>query len=254
MAKHEEHEEHENHERWLVSYADFITLLFAFFVVMYAISQTDQQRAIQVEQAVKFALHIKGEGGSDTALSLGGRSGQLVAPPATARSPDTAKEARRRRVQKKIAAATPAGRPAVLVLVEGQRLIVRMSAISLFDTGQSTLLPSAMPVLDAALQELVLLGDKVRVEGHTDADGSRTGPYDRNWALSATRAAAVVAYAEAIRVAPAARLALEAYGSTRPVADNGTADGRAQNRRIELVIDLSDKAVPADEEPKLDRH
>ena len=123
MAKHEEHEEHENHERWLVSYADFITLLFAFFVVMYAISQTDQQRAIQVEQAVKFALHIKGEGGSDTALSLGGRSGQLVAPPATARSPDTAKEAKRRRVQKKIAAATPAGRPAVLVLVEGQRLI-----------------------------------------------------------------------------------------------------------------------------------
>src|ERR1041385_5942627 len=63
-----EHEEHENHERWLVSYADFITLLFAFFVVMYAISQVDQKRAINVENAVKWALHIQGNGGGGDRL------------------------------------------------------------------------------------------------------------------------------------------------------------------------------------------
>src|ERR671928_584476 len=63
MAKKHKHEEHENHERWLVSYADFITLLFAFFVVMYSVSRVDNKRMVQVVQAIKFAMHFKGSGG-----------------------------------------------------------------------------------------------------------------------------------------------------------------------------------------------
>src|SRR5687767_15788648 len=61
--KHKKHEEHENHERWLVSYADFITLLFAFFVVMYSVSRVDNKRLTQVTNSIKFALHFKGSGG-----------------------------------------------------------------------------------------------------------------------------------------------------------------------------------------------
>jgi len=243
VAKHEEHEEHENHERWLVSYADFITLLFAFFVVMYAVSQVDQQRAIQVEQAVKWALLIEGDGGSgDHVLASGqlpGARALEVVPSATGRttSQDSIVEARRKRVEKRVgAAARGAGRPTVLVLVEGQRLVVRLSALGLFDAGGSAILPSAIPTLDAALLELAAIGGVIRAEGHTDNAGAR-GAYDENWALSAARAASVVAYAQATRVAPASRLTLSGFGSSRPVADNGTPEGRAQNRRIELVVE-----------------
>src|ERR671928_686201 len=65
MAKKKPHEEHENHERWLVSYADFITLLFAFFVVLYSVSRVDNKRMVQVVSAIKFAMHFKGTGGVD---------------------------------------------------------------------------------------------------------------------------------------------------------------------------------------------
>ena len=76
MGKRQHHEEHENHERWLVSYADFITLLFAFFVVMYAVSAVDQKRVVEIERAVRFAMHFQGTGGlAEMPLFKGPRRG-----------------------------------------------------------------------------------------------------------------------------------------------------------------------------------
>ena len=237
MAIHEEHEEHENHERWLVSYADFITLLFAFFVVMYAVSQVDQQRAIQVEQAVKWALHIEGDGGSGVEVL---ERGVLTSSPGPEGMPnETARAAMKsklKRRERKMANAKASGRPSVLVFSEGQRLVVRVNALGLFDQGGSAILPSAIPVLDVALRELAEVGGTVRVEGHTDNVGSR-GAYDQNWALSAARAASVVAYAQATRSVSADRLELAAFGASRPIADNTTITGLALTRRLELAAE-----------------
>jgi chemotaxis protein MotB len=251
MAKHEEHEEHENHERWLVSYADFITLLFAFFVVMYAVSRVDQQRAIQVEQSVKWALHIAGDGGSgDRVLAPGllpGARSLEVVPSQSQKvtSSDSVVESTKRKVEARMGAMSGRGRPKVLVLVEGTKLVVRMSALGLFDAGESTILPSAIPTLDAALASLAELPGDIRVEGHTDTDGSSSS-YDENWSLSARRAAAVVAYAQHAHHVPAARLSAVGFGSTRPLADNTSAEGRARNRRVELVIDAAVQPQPTE--------
>ena len=93
MAKHEVHEEHENHERWLVSYADFMTLLFALFVVLYAMSSVDTKKVRQVEVAVRWALHIEGEGGGGElpAFSASARLRRSSGKPAIASTTSAAK-------------------------------------------------------------------------------------------------------------------------------------------------------------------
>ena len=107
MAKKQVHEEHENHERWMVSYADFMTLLFALFVIMYATSRVDQKRMVDVVKAIKFAMHYKGTGGSDQMpifegpVTEGGCVSSLGEEKAS-RQDIEAVEAVRRRVEKKL--------------------------------------------------------------------------------------------------------------------------------------------------------
>jgi chemotaxis protein MotB len=246
VAKHEEHEEHENHERWLVSYADFITLLFAFFVVMYAISSTDTKRAIQVEKSVRWALHIAGKGGGGDRIlvpdgSLPGADSVEVVPMRGTPQAQSMVESTHARLRKKLSAMAGGGsRPSVLVLLDHRKMVLRVNATGLFDEGGAVLRPSALPTLDLLLQEAAALPGQVRIEGHTDAGGGG-GLIDGNWQLSANRAAAVAAYAAATGAVPPQRLSLAGYGALRPIADNKTAGGREQNRRIEIVVELGDK-------------
>ncbi|HEY4223435.1 MAG TPA: flagellar motor protein MotB [Myxococcota bacterium] len=245
MAKHDDHEEeHENHERWLVSYADFITLLFAFFVVMYAISSVDQKRVVAVERSVRWALHIAGEGGSgdNPVFNDPNSHGSMevsVAPPAASADANKGLQNKRGAISKQLQrklAQRDSGK--VLVLVLDGKLVVRVAATHLFGEGGVVLEPAGLATLDAVATELAALDKPVSVEGHSDGTpSSRTG-FDENWLVSARRAAAVVAYLDGAHVIPSAHLSMSAYGDKKPIAENDTPAGRAQNRRIEFVVDM----------------
>lgn len=234
MAKHVEHEEHENHERWLVSYADFITLLFAFFVVMYAISSVDQNRAIQVEQAVKWALHMVGKGGGGTSVV----SGPLTLSPDVTNSGVVIERLRLRIEERLRATGVGVARPSLMVLSEGNKLTVRLSTMEIYDEGEAIPRPSTLPTLDAVLSELARYSGTLSVEAHADQAGRTKNGIDPNWELSARRAAAVAAYADATRALPPERIRAVGYGATRPIATQATDEGRRKNRRLDLVLDL----------------
>jgi chemotaxis protein MotB len=244
------HEEHENHERWLVSYADFMTLLFAFFVVMYAVSRVDNKRLIQVTDSIRWAMHSAGTGGTgalpifDGPMSEGGgpalRSGAQNAEPEKRQI-----DMLRKKIEKRI-------RPFVMeqqqqavvsILVEGRRLTVRLAATEFFDTGQAVLRPQALPILDAIAAEIVPLQRKLRVEGHTDETPIGGDRWRNNWELSSARAATVVSYLEAAHAARPALLAAVGLGSAHPLSTENTEEARTRNRRVELVIEID----PGDE-------
>lgn len=244
--KRHEPEEHENAERWMVSWADLMTLLFAVFVVMFAVSRVDNARLIKVAQSIRFALHFEGTGGvgdlpifdgpvseGGTLIEAGGGGGGLTAG-------EAAVEALRRRLERRLQSllARYDSAKAVILVPEGSRLTVRMSANAFFDPSQTALRPEALPVIDAVAKELLALGRPVRVEGHTDPSPLRTDRLRNNWDLSALRAATVVGYLEAAHRADPRLLSATGRGSGHPVAPNDTAEGRERNRRIDLVVEL----------------
>jgi chemotaxis protein MotB len=256
MAKKKPHEEHENHERWLVSYADFITLLFAFFVVLYSTSRVDNKRLQQVQQSIKFALHFKGSGGVgelplfEGPPSEGGCITNAGAGIKTASLSQARKEAEqiKKKLRKRLEEALlnrPELKNAVTIEQEGKRVIVRLSASRFFDANLAAIRPEMIPVLDVIAGELAALRRPVRIEGHTDDTPSTSRRFRDNWDLSSSRAAAVVTYMERAHQVPGERLLAAGHGSTRPIASNETAAGRESNRRVEMVIEAGDDGLNA---------
>lgn len=247
MAKKQLHEEHENHERWLVSYADFMTLLFAFFVVMYATSRVDNKRVNEAVQSVRFAMHFKGNGGVDVMpifegpVSEGGCVASLSNSERLNQRQIESVEALRRRMEKKFKGKLiekPGMNPSVTLHLEGRKLKIRLSVAHFFDPTQAVLRPEVMPTLDALADELRKLRRPIRIEGHTD-DSPVTNPrYRDNWDLSASRAASVVAYLDRAHRIPRSLLSAAGYGDSQPVASNDTPVGREMNRRIDLVVEV----------------
>ncbi len=244
MARRRHEEEHENHERWLVSYADFITLLFAFFVVMYSVSRVDNKRLNQASAAIKWALHFSGTGGnaqmpifegpaSSSAVDLGGSP---TSPPQI--QADLIRKRIERRVEILIAQKGAAG--SVQVLLEGKLITVRLTAAHFFDPGQAVLRPDVLPILDAIADELVPLQRVLRVEGHTDDTPVQGSRFRDNWELSATRAATVVGYLERAHHAAPARLVATGFGASRPIAPPEAPDAHERNRRVEIVAELGE--------------
>jgi chemotaxis protein MotB len=247
LAKKEVHEEHENHERWLVSYADFITLLFAFFVVMYSVSRIDNKRMVDVVKSIKFAMHFKGQGGVDAMpifdgpASEGGCMANLADSERPSQKQIEAVEAMRRRMEKKFKGfllEKPGMTTAVTLHTEGKKLMVRLSVAHFFDPTQAALRPDVIPVLDVVADELGRIHRPIRVEGHTDDQPTLGTRYRDNWDLSASRAASVASYLERAHRIPGNLLSAAGYGDSRPVASNETAAGRELNRRIDLVIEV----------------
>jgi chemotaxis protein MotB len=248
MARKPKHEEHENHERWLVSYADFMTLLFAFFVVMYAVSRVDNKRLIQAADSIRWAMHFSGTGGTgalpifDGPPTEGGgpalRSGK-----AKAEQEHEAIEMLRKKLEKRVRSFVMERqeRPVITVLVEGRKLTVRMSAADFFDPGQAVLRPQVLPILDAIGAELVPLQRLLRAEGHTDETPLGNERWRNNWELSAARAATVVTYLEQAHGARPELLAAVGLGSSHPLAKGDTPEAHDRNRRVELVLELDPK-------------
>ncbi|HEY4184009.1 MAG TPA: flagellar motor protein MotB [Polyangia bacterium] len=247
MAKKQHHEEHENHERWLVSYADFITLLFAFFVVLYATSRQDKQKLVQVSQSIKFAMHFKGTGGIEFRNRFEGpptEGGRCKSQPnGLEQRQRTKREEEAQQLRKKIERRLKRflqSRPEthVQIDVDKDKLAVRLSASHFFDANQAAIRPEMIPVLDVISAEMVALEMPIRVEGHTDETRLQSTRYRDNWDLSASRAAAVASYIQRAHNMDGKLLSAAGYGSSRPLGDNTTPAGREANRRVELLIEF----------------
>lgn len=264
MARKKKHEEHENHERWLVSYADFMTLLFAFFVVMYATSRVDHSKLVKATESIRFAMHFEGNGGVgklpifEGPAGAGGVGGTPIvdpkvgngcvaslgpaprSPPQTAAVAEILRDSLERRLRPVVLRANRGD--TLQITAEPDRVGIRLAASDLFDPGQAALRPEVLPVLDAISAELLALPYPLRAEGHTDDTPVHGLRYRNNWELSASRAAAVVTYLEAAHRFSAGRLSAVGFGETRPLTPNDNPAARTQNRRIELVIELPPSA------------
>jgi chemotaxis protein MotB len=245
MARKKQHpEEHDNHERWLVSYADFITLLFAFFVVMYSISSVNEGKyrvlsdsLVTAFKEIPQSLNVVNVGRQATSTVPGGTK---VIRKVMDRAEADRREAKRRKMKEIMDKMGEALGPLVqlgLVTINhsDKGIMVEINANTLFGTGDATLSREAIKTLTALGLVLVNTDNPIQVEGHTDSVPIRTLQFPSNWELSAARAGSVVRLLADTGVKPS-RLTAVGYADNRPVADNETPEGRARNRRIAIFI------------------
>lgn len=245
-------EDHENLERWLVSYADFITLLFAFFVVMYAVSSVNEGKYRVLSSALVNAFsNTTGQpGGQITVLTPG--SPPLQAKPAGKpdKAPATASEKQVQREKMKnvakdvMEALAPLVRQGKVKLTETSRgVTVEINDSVLFAPGQARLEAASMSAMQAVARVLANTDFPITIEGHTDNIPINTPAFPSNWELSAVRATTVLRLFSDNGVA-SERLTAIGYGETRPVATNQTVEGRANNRRVSILIDSNRPEEP----------
>ena len=259
-------EEHENHERWVISYADFITLLFAFFVVMYSISSVNEGKYKVLSDSLVTVFHAQSRtidpvtvGEQQTRSS----NDQLIQLPVPGEYPakDDYKytvegvfdevevrslkqgEMRDKEIdrlsklseQMAITLERQIKADQVQIKSNGEWIEVNIQASVLFPSGSAILQTEAMTILAQLAAVLKDTKNPIHVEGYTDDVPIETPQFPSNWELSAARAASVVRLFQEEKLDPA-RLAAVGYAEFHPVADNKTEEGRARNRRISLVI------------------
>jgi len=245
---------HENHERWLVSYADFITLLFAFFVVMFASSQTDKSKAQAVADSVKEAMENGGikatvkEVLGGTVDDRGKGNAQFRGPGGVMRMlhpPKMQEEKKDSQVaelvpsmqylNKELEAAIKDGK--IEIHLEPRGLVISLRAAAFFPSGADTIAVDTYPTIQKLADVVEKLPNAVRLEGHTDSIPIHTARFDSNWNLSAARAIAMrKLLTEQFHVSGESRFAIAGYADTVPYDSNDTPEGRAHNRRVDIVI------------------
>jgi chemotaxis protein MotB len=253
MARRRTPEEHPNHERWLVSYADFITLMFAFFVVLYAASNADRQKAMQVSESVARALQDSRV--AATVMQM------LGAGPAVGRGPaKTAAKAGAETNPVQFAELTPelktltaelkeeiaSGK--IQISLEARGLVISLKEAAFFPSGDDTVASDGYPVIERVVTTIQKVPNPVRLEGHTDSQPIRTTRFRDNWDLSAARSIAMLQLLASRFGVPVSRMAAVAYAETLPIDTNETVAGRARNRRVDIAI-LNDKAALKEAQP-----
>jgi chemotaxis protein MotB len=252
MIRRKPHEEdHENHERWLVSYADFITLLFAFFVVMYSISSVNQGKYNQLTSALGSAFS------GDTSPRIGpqANNGDIsprsnsryssIIQPLKLNQLHSEKQKREREnmavlANKLVNSLSQLINDGKLRVVQNNRGIrIDIHDTLLFTPGSAELSPAAKQPLGEIANFLKESTNQIQVEGHTDNVPIHTDQFFSNWELSAMRATALVRLFTDSNIAES-RLSAAGYGSAQPIADNATPEGRAKNRRVSIMILYSD--------------
>ncbi len=240
-------DDEENLDRWLLTYADLITLLLAFFIVMYSISRIDSGKFSEVTSALtsvfagsKLGIQSPEDLSSELAINKLLNKGNLGV--------------LETQIQK-IAVQLDVGKQ-LSTDMQARGLIIHISESAFFDPGQSELKTGAKMLLDLLSVQLLKLPNHLRVEGHTDNIPINTPEYPSNWELSTARAMSCLRYlVDKIGISPR-KISASGYGQYRPLAANDTPEGRAKNRRVDIVIlhldksyleptDMSDQVVPA---------
>jgi chemotaxis protein MotB len=254
--KKKHHEEHENLERWLVSYADFITLLFAFFTVLYAISQKDKKTYQKTVENIQRAFLSAGgifplKGSPFTPFEKPQDTGSVVPPSPTepgnqsknetgGEQSDRIQEQLQGVFQKTTGLSNKPGDIEVIKTNDGFK--IRLAEEILFKPKSERLRREHIPFLFEVGKQLGKLGHKIQVEGHTDA--SEGSEEKSAWEMSLARAYNILKFMVEGVEFPQDKIALAAFGDTQPIADNKTKEGRAKNRRVEITVILPDQNIP----------
>ncbi|MCX7194070.1 MAG: flagellar motor protein MotD [Proteobacteria bacterium] len=238
MARRRKRDEHDNHERWLISYADFVTLLFAFFVVMYSISSVNEGKYKTFSNSLNIAFDQSANASLIANQSVQGRNKIMVDKHAA----ELVEQ--QRRVQEQMKAVDESLRQVMgpliaqgMVGVHQTRrgVVVDISASTLFREGEEKLQPGAQETLQQVAIVLSRESQSVEVEGHTDDVPIKTAQFPSNWELSAGRASSVVRMLVSYGV-PEKRLAAVGMAANQPVMTNDTPEHRAKNRRVSITI------------------
>jgi chemotaxis protein MotB len=247
MARRRKPEPHANHERWLVSYADFITLLFAFFVVMFASAQADKGKAARVAESVRKALDDgqvkvvvaailggtrddKGKGNAMMMGPGGARPAVPETPPLPAADLTGSMQALKSVLKDEI------GKGQIQITLEQRGLVISLREAAFFASADDTVYPGTYSSIGKIATALRGLPNQIRLEGHTDSVPIHNSRFRNNWELSAARSIAMLELLETRFQVQSGRLAVAGYADTAPLESNDTDEGRSHNRRVDIVV------------------
>jgi chemotaxis protein MotB len=241
MSRSRGEHEAEKHERWLVSYADFITLLFAFFVVLYASSQADRHKAMKAAESVRRAFdgppkvaHVLGGTledsgqGSKMMRGPGGAKAQMAPQEPVDLSPTS------ELLRQSLAEDIRAGR--ITIHTETRGLVVSLQEAAYFVSGDDQVSPAGIPVLRKIAATLENIPNPIRLEGHTDSVPIHNSRFQSNWELSAARSIAMLEALNTQFSIDGSRMSVVGYADSFPLEANDTPEGRAKNRRVDIVV------------------
>ncbi len=255
VARRKPRREEHSDERWLITYADVLTLMFVLFMVLFSISVVNTNRFELLKESLSDAFNSGlAAGGSNVVSSVPGEPSPVIDTPTSRIAPEVPTvggialaaatptqfletkqlEAAKRAIDAKLTKAGVSDKVATTVNERG--LVVRLETDGvLFAPGSATLMPAAARILAPIAVSLRGLPNPIRVEGHTDSTPIATSQFPSNWTLAAVRSAVVVETFDSARI-PDTRLSVGGYGEGRPADDNDTAAGRAKNRRVEILV------------------
>jgi chemotaxis protein MotB len=224
-------EEHENSERWLLTYADLITLLLAFFIMMYTFSKQDAQKYQEVSAHLRSIF----SGGSGVAYKASTASGNsLLGVGSKFATSDEIKKQLEQQV--KTLASNTGNRDNISIFSDGRGVVIRIMDKAFFDEGKAELKERARSALDKIIPVVGQINNPISIEGHTDNVPISTNEFKSNWELSVRRSTEVVRYLiEKGGIRPD-RISASGYAEYRPLAANDTPGNRASNRRIEIIV------------------
>ena len=233
--------QHSNHERWLISYADFITLLFAFFVVMFATSQADKKKQAQAATAIKSAFKDMSVFESKPAPMTPTTPMLMVKAPANmpklAVAPEALAKQLKQHIDSVLAEQIALGhisKDVVSTHIGNDGLVISLHDAGFFPSGSAEVNPQSIPMLKVLVDQLPEL--PIRVEGHTDNVLIRTELYATNWELSTARASAIARFVIGRGHIDPRMMSAAGYAEFHPVASNDTPEGRTQNRRVDIIL------------------
>lgn len=241
-------EEPVSHDRWLVSYADLVTLLFAFFVVMFASAYRDKQAIIRVSVAIHNGFQALGvsPGGTDkTAIAYAGLPTQNPDAPPPGIGMDTIPAASGglspvdlSELKRELTSALGAElkNHVVELRLTPEGFVISLKDLGFFNSGQAVLLPGAEEKITRIAKIISQRGLQLRIEGHSDNQPIHNAQFQSNWELSTARAMTVLLLLVDHAGFDPGKISVAGYGQYRPIADNSTAEGRRNNRRVDLVV------------------
>jgi chemotaxis protein MotB len=244
VGRKQKHPEHVNHERWLVSYADFITLLFAFFVVMFAVSQVDSNKLGRFTESANVAFRTQGlfAPSSGSPIQRGGSAGSALVPPVVADRPSlfryTAASARAQSVRESLDEAVENGGlgSSVGLRYDDRGVVVSLPNDIYFRPGSANLKPEALDELHAIGEAVREQEGPILVEAHTDDAVVDSPLFPSGWELTAARSARVVRFLVEEVGIDSARLAAVGLADSRPLVENLDEYTREANRRVEIIV------------------
>ena len=255
MSK-KKHPEHVNHERWLVSYADFITLLFAFFVVLFASGQNDKRKSVKLAQAMQSAFQYNGifdqhaktppltddpatqPAATPSPLMLpvpAAIDGEQISHPIGTPAAEAAVEHHLQQALTQAVAAHQLSVSAITVHSEPEGLVLSLREAGFYTSGSADVRADSL----AGLQTLIAAlppNAPMRIEGHTDNIPIHTAQFATNWELSTARAAGITRFLLEAHIADPTHIAAAGYAEFHPIASNATEEGRSRNRRVDIVL------------------